>query len=280
MNFMDQLSLKRTPICESILLWICTLSPEKGCKPRVLPGCEQAKRAFLWPAFTAAHDSKIARVKFLFTKNFVQAIIKFIFSLYTFMTTLCCPKQAVYRPRRPEQTPLFQLVKKHYTTWHKNKARENEVPRYISNAFQKYLGCGILAKGFACAHCEGCNKDFFIAFSCKARGVCPSCNQRAMVESASHLVESVLPRLPFRQFVMSFPRRIRCYLENHKTLQAVLKIVVDEIRKRLITCSHSVKDPQIGAISFIQHFGNTLNYHPHSLWQHSKLSSALSLNRR
>jgi len=180
------------------------------------------------------------------------------------MTTLCCRKetQTVYRPRRPEQTPLFQLVKKHYATWHKDKARENEVPRYISNSFQKYLGCGILAKGFACAHCEGCKKDFFIAFSCKAR-ICPSCNARSMVETASHLVTNVLPRVPFRQFVISFPMRIRHYLENHKTLQTVLKIVVDEIRKTVISCSPNVTNPQIGAISFIQHFGNTLNYHPH-----------------
>ncbi len=182
------------------------------------------------------------------------------------MVSLSCPKlsQAVYRPRRSEKTPLYELVKKHYTTWHRERCRsETEVPNYICKAFQKYLGCGILAKGFACAHCEGCNKDFFIAYSCKARGVCPSCNQRAMVESAAHLVESVLPRLPFRQFVMSFPRRIRCYLENHKILQTVLKIVVDEIRKRLIACSPAVKNSHIGAISFIQHFGNTLNYHPH-----------------
>jgi len=57
--------------------------------------------------------------------------------------------------------------------------------------------------------------------------------------------------------------RIRCYLENHATLQTVLKIVVDEIRKRLIACSPEVTNPQIGSISFIQHFGNTLNYHPH-----------------
>lgn len=181
------------------------------------------------------------------------------------MTTLCCRKetQAVYRPRRPEQTPLFQLVKRHYTTWYKNKTRENEVPRHISNAFQKYLGCGILAKGFACAHCEGCNKDFFIAFSCKGRGICPSCASRAMVETAAHLVTHVLPRVPFRQLVISFPMRIRHYLENHKTLQTILKIVIDEIRKTVIACSPNVSDPQIGAISFIQHFGNTLNYHPH-----------------
>ncbi len=38
---------------------------------------------------------------------------------------------------------------------------------------------------------------------------------------------------------------------------------MDEIRKTLITCSPDTQNPQIGAISFIQHFGNTLNYHPH-----------------
>lgn len=84
-----------------------------------------------------------------------------------------------------------------------------------------------------------------------------------MVETAAHLVDQVLPCLPFRQFVISFPMRIRYYLENHKTLQTVLKIVVDEIRKRIVDCSPDVPNPQIGAISFIQHFGNTLNYHPH-----------------
>jgi len=80
-----------------------------------------------------------------------------------------------------------------------------------------------------------------------------------MVEIAAHLIDQVLPGLPFRQFVISFPMRIRCYLENHATLQTVLKIVVDEIRKRIIVCSPSVQSPQIGAISFIQHFGKHLH---------------------
>jgi hypothetical protein len=57
--------------------------------------------------------------------------------------------------------------------------------------------------------------------------------------------------------------RIRYYLQTHEILQAVLKIVVDEIKKRLIVCSPAVSNAQIGAISFIQHFGNTLNLHPH-----------------
>ena len=84
-----------------------------------------------------------------------------------------------------------------------------------------------------------------------------------MVQTAAHLVDEVLPRVPFRQFVISFPMRVRHYLQTHTILQSVLKIVVDEIRKRLIICSPNVDNPQFGAISFIQQFGNTLNYHPH-----------------
>ena len=179
------------------------------------------------------------------------------------MSSICCPKksQVVYRPRRPEKTVLFGVIKKHYKTWYKNS--KEPVPQYVDKEFQKYLDCGILSKGFACAHCVNCNKDFLIALSCKGRGICPSCNTRAMVETAAHLVENVIPCVSVRQFVISFPMRIRYYLQTHKILQAVLRIVVDEIRKRLIACGPDNPDPKIGAITFIQHFGKTLNYHPH-----------------
>ncbi len=84
-----------------------------------------------------------------------------------------------------------------------------------------------------------------------------------MVETAAHLIENVIPRVPVRQFVMSFPMRIRHYLETHAILQSLLKIVVDEIRKGLVSCRSDVANGQIGAVSFIQHFGNSLNVHPH-----------------
>jgi len=48
-----------------------------------------------------------------------------------------------------------------------------------------------------------------------------------------------------------------------ENLQVVLRIVVDEIRKRLVACGPDIPNAQIGAVSFIQHFGNTLNLHPH-----------------
>ncbi|MFI5343550.1 MAG: hypothetical protein ACHQUC_04945 [Chlamydiales bacterium] len=51
----------------------------------------------------------------------------------------------------------------------------------------------------------------------------------------------------------------RSYLQKQKIFQDILRIVVDEIRKRLIACSPNAQHSQIGAVSFIQYFGKTLN---------------------
>ena len=37
-----------------------------------------------------------------------------------------------------------------------------------------------------------------VAFSCKRRGLCPSCGARRMADTAAHLVEHVLPVAPHR----------------------------------------------------------------------------------
>lgn len=51
----------------------------------------------------------------------------------------------------------------------------------MEREFHRYLACGILAHGSARARCGECGHDFLIAFSCKGRAVCPSCNGRRMV---------------------------------------------------------------------------------------------------
>jgi Transposase zinc-binding domain len=62
-----------------------------------------------------------------------------------------------------------------------------------------YLRCGILAHGFARAKCVDCGHERLVPFSCKALGVCPSCNTRRMAEVAAHVTDHVLPHLPVRQ---------------------------------------------------------------------------------
>jgi hypothetical protein len=44
---------------------------------------------------------------------------------------------------------------------------------------------------------------------CKGRGFCPSCGGRRMTEHAGQLVETVLPRVPVRQWVLTLPYRLR-----------------------------------------------------------------------
>ena len=134
------------------------------------------------------------------------------------LATAACvsPRSAVYRRRQPERTLLYRTVQAHLATWlafHDEGAGET-ARAATEREFRRYLECGILAHGFARARCVDCGHDFFVAYSCKCRGVCPSCTTRRMVETAAHLADHVIPRLPVRQWVLSVPKRLRYHLER------------------------------------------------------------------
>ena len=113
-------------------------------------------------------------------------------------------KPKLYNPRHPERTLLYQTVAEHYETWLELASAgqfdgqcDHHTPKpFVRKAFATYLECGIFAHGFARARCEDCGHDYFVAFSCKGRGVCPSCTTRRMVETAAHLNDHAFPRLP------------------------------------------------------------------------------------
>ncbi|WP_158080020.1 transposase zinc-binding domain-containing protein [Archangium sp. Cb G35] len=69
------------------------------------------------------------------------------------------------------------------------------LPQYVERDFARYLECGVLAHGFARVRCESCKDELLVAFSCKGRGVCPSCNAKRAHVTAAHLVERVLPHV-------------------------------------------------------------------------------------
>ena len=88
-----------------------------------------------------------------------------------------------------------------------------------------YLTCGLLCFGFARALCTRCPQRFVVTFSCKRRGVCPSCNGRHMAQTAAHLVDHVIPPVPVRQWVISLPKRLRGVLgDRPKAVAAVTRI--------------------------------------------------------
>ena len=68
---------------------------------------------------------------------------------------------------------------------------------FVEREFREFLTCGCFAAGFARFRCDGCGHDRLVPFSCKARGFSPSCGGRRMAERAAHLVDHVLPDVPF-----------------------------------------------------------------------------------
>lgn len=179
-----------------------------------------------------------------------------------------------YQRRRPEQTLWYRTVQAHFATWLELASGPcgESPPAYVERSFRRYLECGILAHGFARAWCDTCQHEFLIAYSCKGRGVCPSCNTRRMVETAAHLVETaahlvdhVFPPLPVRQWVLAVPKRLRYFLQEDADLQgAVLRIFLDVVERCL--CEHSPGGgaaARSGAVAFIHRFGSSLNEHVH-----------------
>ena len=172
----------------------------------------------------------------------------------------------VYQHRRPERTVLYQVLQENLNTWlAQSQEYGDTIAPYVEKDFRQYLECGILSQGFARARCE-CGHEFLVAFSCKGRGICPSCNTRHMAETAAHLVDHVFPKVPVRQWVLSLPKRLRYYLYHNSDITSkVLKIFLDEISKQLKQQIDIPKGSKIkpGGVSFIHRFGASLNVHLH-----------------
>ncbi len=175
-----------------------------------------------------------------------------------------------YRRREPELTLLYSVVQSHLATFLADACERTEAglgyPRFIEREFTRYLECGILAHGFARVHCDDCGHDLLVAFSCRGRAVCPSCNARRMHDTAAHLVDRVLPDVPVRQWVLSLPRWIRYRLAYRpalttQVLSVFLRTVFAWQRRRARAIG--VQRSQAGAVTFVQRFGSALNLNTH-----------------
>jgi len=117
------------------------------------------------------------------------------------------PGAVDYRPRRPARAVLHRIVRENLETYLTMSRRGD--------------GQGDDFTG----RVPGCGHDFLVGFSCRGRDICPSCATRRMVETAAHLVDHVLPRMPFRQWVLSVPKRVRWHLrEKPPVVSDLLKV--------------------------------------------------------
>jgi len=93
-----------------------------------------------------------------------------------------------------------------------------------------------------------------------------------MAQTAAHLVDRVILPVPVRQWVISVPKRFRCFLADCPSAVAALtRIFIEEIERLLCTAADPTRAgdrpsgvrPRLGAISFLHRFGSALNHHVH-----------------
>jgi hypothetical protein len=92
----------------------------------------------------------------------------------------------VYRPRKPRESPLFQLVERHLEellrVWPVRFARQRGALRpVVERVLREFLKCGLLQHGFARLWCGECRRSVLVAFSCRGRPFCPSCEKRGQL---------------------------------------------------------------------------------------------------
>ena len=168
---------------------------------------------------------------------------------------------------RPEQTTLYRMVQQHAASFieQTESATGADLPQFVTDKFDAFLECGILAHGFVTWRCGDCGHDELVAFSWKRRGLCASCGVRRMAQTAAHLVGQVIPRVPVRQWALSLPIPLRLLLAALPELvMQVLQVVHRVITRHLLgQADLNAGDADSGAVTLIQRFGSAANVNIH-----------------
>jgi len=132
-----------------------------------------------------------------------------------------------YRRREPEKSALYQIVNQFREElpiiWEDQFQQTYGVLRSeVLKALDEYQNCGFLSHGAARAYCDSCRHSILVAFSCKKRGICPSCSAKRAVIFAEHLYDPVLEKVEHRHVVFSLPKRIRAYFRYDRKLNNIL----------------------------------------------------------
>jgi hypothetical protein len=128
----------------------------------------------------------------------------------------------------------------------------------VVNAFERYFACGDFSRGFVRCHCDACRHDVLVAFSCKGRGVCPSCAGRRMCNEAACITDRVLPNVPVGQWVLSTPFDLRALAATKPDVRTAIGRTFAQEISRATKRLANVEGAETGVVSFHQNFGGSL----------------------
>jgi hypothetical protein len=180
------------------------------------------------------------------------------------------PTTALYRPRRPRESPLFRLIERFFPQFEEIYPDRYE-KRYgywrpiVGRVARKFLRCGDLQFGFARVRCSDsqCGHEMFVPFSCRQRCRCPSCHQKRSLLLADRMAHQVCLPVPHRQYVWTIPKRLRIYFRYERRLLGELARLAWESILEVYRHQLGRSDVLPGMIGGIQTFGELIHFHPH-----------------
>ena len=175
---------------------------------------------------------------------------------------------APYLPRRPEASPLYRVLADHFETLervHEERFEPTHGPLSAAarRAAGRLLDCARLDHGFARVRCGECRAEFLVAFRCHGRYFCPSCQARRLAEWSLWLAEQLLARVPYRQVVLTLPKRLRAYLMYDRRRLGRLSRVAYRTLCRYLRAALGEPEVVPGVIVCVQTFGSLAHAHPH-----------------
>ena len=150
-------------------------------------------------------------------------------------------------------------------------SEDKHLPSHVVRELTRFAACGDYSEGYAWLTCT-CGHHKLIPVSCGGRAFCPSCGGRRMTSLSDHWVERVLPHVPVRQWVFTFPWKYRKLLAyRHEVCLAVLGICLKAVQRWYGARAHGQGvqgKVQTGVVTAVQRAGSALNLnvHFHSLF--------------
>ena len=138
---------------------------------------------------------------------------------------------AQYRPRHPERTAFYQLFEDHFDRYVRGyeerfEPRSGPLRPVVVRSVEEFLGCGRLQGGFARIRCPKCHAEHLLAFSCRTRNFCSSCQAKRSVLFAEKLTSEIMAPVPLDFFHPPRPAR------SHRTRpQAARPAVTNRLRR-------------------------------------------------
>jgi len=101
----------------------------------------------------------------------------------------------------------------------------------VKQLFKEFLKCGDAHFGFIRLWCHDCSEEKLVPYSCKIRGLCPSCGQKRAIVWAERMVEEVLPDVD-AQIIFTIPKMLRkAFLFNRTLVGELCRVAYDAIRR-------------------------------------------------